>query len=178
MNQANAASGDLLNAEFYLFEDVGLGFDLSISQGFEVTERGDTIVLTDTQDNKDVLTVSPFQCSSTDSLKDCVSLQDKFEEYNNEKFTSSNGITFYNLTETNTRAAFNENSYGYYLNPSSSRDLINFADLMVFVDEKGIKEALEAQMGSLCKNIDHQLTSIYELRVAYGDDGKTEVTVE
>jgi hypothetical protein len=132
----NAASGDLFNEEFYLFEDVGLGFDLSISQGFDVVEVADTIVLRDSQGGNDVLTISPFQCTSTESLRDCATLQDTFENFNNESFTSVNGIKFYNLTETNTWAAFNENSYGYYFNPSSSRDLVNFADLMLFVDEK------------------------------------------
>lgn len=168
------------NEQYYLFEDVGLGFDLSISDGYTIEERGEDIILIDEQSTEDpqMLSITPFACLPTDNLKDCAGMQAKFIDYGNETFTTSTEITLYNLTETNTRVAFNGDEYGYYISPRSQADLVAFVGMMHFISDDLIQAAVQQDLDQLCKDINYQMARIDEFAVEYGEEGRAIATAE
>lgn len=155
------------NADYYAFKNDGIGFDLSISEGYTVEKQWDEIMLIDLQSEnqpKTVLTISPFACTPGDGLKDCSVLKKRLENANSESFVSGPWIKFYHLSETTTRVSFNDNiHYGYYLSPNNENNFATFANLMSMLDESTIKNAIEKKLTNICKNIDYTMTSIDDI---------------
>lgn len=148
------------NPDYFLFKNEGIGFDLSISEGYTVEKKGDDIVLVDLQSDAptDVLTISPFVCTPGDNLEDCNVLKQRLENNKADSFVSSQGIKFYHLSETKTWIAFNEAiNYGYYITPKDANKFVSFANLMSFIDTSKIKAAVEKELSNVCKNIDYTL---------------------
>lgn len=148
------------NPSFSYFKNAGLWLDLSISQWFEVEQQWWEIVLLDTQSENQiqtVLSIAPFQCTPGDSLRDCETLKKNFYDLNSETFTSDSWITFFNLTETNTRLMFDNNERWYYVKPRDKDKLISFVDMIHFLDNETIKNELIEETLTTCKTLEHRL---------------------
>lgn len=148
------------NPSFSYFKNAWIWLDLSISQWYEVEQQGGEIVLIDTKSwwqIETILSIAPFQCTTWDSLRDCATLKKTFYDLNSETFTSDNNITFYNLTETNTWLMFDTKDRGFYVKPRNKDDLINFVDMIIFLDNETIKDKLETETNSSCKTLEHTL---------------------
>lgn len=178
--QGTGVSGDLIdgNPDYYFFKEVGLGFDLSISDGYVVEQQAEDLLLIDMGGNQPetVLTISPFVCKAWDNLKDCQALQTKFTESGNETYVSTHNITFYNLTETKTRVAFNK-GYGYYVTPTEENLFASFIDFMSYMSQERIQEAATKEISTLCKDINQTMTEVTSSEFSYQTNGIVVVTL-
>lgn len=171
--------GNAGNEQYTYFEDQQIGFDLSISDGYDVVETDDEVKLVDTTTSPEevLLSVSAFECIAGDPLQDCEGLLQKFAAMNSESFTSSQGITFYNLSETNTRFAFNNEWFGYTIRPSSAESLNSFIGFMQFVTDARLRSFVETWKAQ-CKNLDHTLAAVDEVTFEEVDTWLIEAAIE
>ncbi len=167
------------NPDYYFFKDVGLGFDLSITQGYTVEQQADEILLIDLGKNNQpetVLTIAPFICQPWDNLKDCQALLATFATNGNEKYVSAQDITFYNLTETKTWIAFNK-GYGYYVTPTEENTFSSFIDFMSFMSQERIQEAATKDIATMCKDINQTMSQVTSTEFDYQANGIVVVTM-
>ncbi len=167
------------NPDYYFFKDVGLGFDLSISQWYTVEQQADEILLIDEEGSaqpETVLTISPFVCKQGDNLKDCQALQQTFIANGNETYISAQDITFYNLTETKTWVTFNK-GYGYYITPAEENGFSSFIDFMSYMSQERIQEAATKDISSTCRDINQAMNQVTSTEFDYQADGIVVVTM-
>lgn len=148
------------NDQFYYFKNAWVAIDLSIASWYEVEQQGSDILILDTawsEQIETVLSITPFQCKSWDALRDCDSLLQNFELTWSDSFVSSNNITVYNLTETNTRLMFDNQWRWYYVKPRTPSDLTDFIDTIVFLNQEMIKSYVDNVAYDECKTIDYRL---------------------
>ncbi len=168
-------SADILegNPDYYFFKDEGIGFDLSISDGYTVEQQADEIVLIDLESGNQpetVLTIAPFICKAGDSLKDCSALQASFNERGNETYVTAHDITFYNLTETKTRVAFNKGRW-YYVTPTEENQFTSFIDLMSYMSQERIQQAATENIATYCRDINQTMTQVTSTEFDYQPNG-------
>lgn len=155
------------NAKLTYLPQLALMIDLSQTNGFELDMSTDSIQINDTNGtwSQAVLTINPFTCTPGDGLKDCEVLLEKFGDPLNDQFTSANDITYYNMTETNTRLAFNTRNVWYYFIPSTDNDIASFVDLISFIDNSTIQESAATFAQTACVTIDGNFDPEAELDI-------------
>ncbi len=169
---------DGANTAFYYFAAPGLGIDLSISKGYGVKQEGESIILYDKEwDNESILNITPFVCTAQDPIKDCTTLKRNFIEFENDSFVGSQGNTFYNLGETNTWVTFAHENWGYYIVPKSQQALLDFAHLLVFMNEDTIKKQAMTQAPLLCRTIDQTLTTPTTAAITYPQKSVAQIAI-
>lgn len=127
--------------------------------------------------NETILSITPFVCSSQDPIKDCVTLKRNFIQFENDSFVAAQGNTFYNLGETNTWMTFAHENWGYYITPKSQQALLDFAHLMVFLNEDTIKKQAMTQATNLCRTIDQSMSTPTTAAITYPQTGIAQIAL-
>jgi len=157
------------NPSLFYDLDSWLAIDLSISEWYDIEKSDGALKVIDRDaNNEEVLFIDPFTCKQWDPLQDCVVLKDRFVTFNNDSFTNAQGVTFYNLTETNTWFAFNGEKQWYSLSSSQPNNITTFGSLIDFISENELDQFI-IQNKNLCKNINSELAVVS--RVTYTDSG-------
>ena len=110
------------------------------------------------------LKIVSFKCDASNSLTDCISLENKFKQFHFDTVTNDNWLTFYKLPETNQYEAFGA-EYGYYFYPLTG-DFYSLINAFSVVNTKQNK--LDA-IKNACKNWEIQLTTILDIKFS-GDN--------
>jgi hypothetical protein len=130
------------------------------------------VLVDETLAGEEVMNISPFACAAGDSLKDCATLKQRFTDIGSNSFVSANGITFYNLSETITWAAFHPSgTWGYYVTPKDEKQFAAFVNLMSFVDEAAFAEAINQELPLICKDLDYSIEAVDDVSYTYEDNG-------
>jgi hypothetical protein len=96
-------------------------------------------------------------CTPGDALKDCDVLRKNFEAIGSDRFVSSHDLTFYNLSETITRVAFDPTgTHGYYATPTDDTQLTSFANLLIPMSEERFRDSLSTAWQD-CKNLEYSM---------------------
>ena len=154
------------NEKISYLPQLWLLLDLSETTWYNIDIGTDSIKIVDTTGTGNtVLTINPYTCTPWDWLKDCDQLLERFGDDSNQQFTSANDITYYNMTETNTRLAFNPRKIGYYFIPGTDNDIASFVDLISFLDNSTISQNTKTNALSTCKNLNGAIQDNETLKV-------------
>lgn len=152
------------DTDFY-FSDYGIYMDFQGNTWYTVQMDWNTINVISLDESgswETVLSISPFVCDETNNLQNCASLQEKFESYKFENFTSSQWIKFYKIVETSRRTFFNDNLWWYNVVPKSDRSLISLSKYIYLFSKDDIKEKISSNIKNICKNDESSLITIDE----------------
>ncbi len=148
------------NSSLFYDIDFWIMLDLWAMQWYEVKRSNDTLVLVDRENNNnEVFTIEWFPCRVWDPLQDCVALEERFIAFNNDSFTNTQWVAFYNLTETTTWFAFYEDITWYSLRATDQRNITTFASLFWFIN-KDIIETFIRENSQTCRSVESTLESI------------------
>lgn len=146
------------NENFWWGQSANLWIDFSASNGYAVSEvDGEIRIIESTNINDPLLTILPFDCVSWDALQDCADLKDKFTKFGNESFINAKWVTFYNLTETNTRFMFDLPQKWYSLRSSVDNSVSGFADLIQIVNDKTLEALFETSKDEYCRSLESRM---------------------
>lgn len=161
---ANALEVPEWNSNFWYSKEAWLWIDLSASQWYVVTENGSEIrIVESTNLNEPLLSIKPFACVPWNALQDCADLRDKFTRFGNETFTNSKGITFYNLTETNTWFIFDEPIKWYSLRSNTDNSVASFSDLIQIINQQEVNSFLENNKNDYCRSLESSMDTVQEI---------------
>ena len=167
------------NPWFTFYKADGIAIDLPESSSY-VTEKQweDILVIGKANEQfQTVLSVSPFVCTTEDALKDCAWLEKKFKELKNDSFTSDHGVTYYNMTETSTRLAFDWEKRWIYVRPFGENNLVNFVKYIHFLDTAKLESEIKEQAEKQCKNLEYKPTDESKITFTEPTDGSFIATI-
>ncbi|MBS8122549.1 hypothetical protein [Candidatus Vampirococcus lugosii] len=116
-----------------------------------------------TGDNIDtsILKISPFVCDESSSTKNC----DNIKNILTMSFINRNGIEFYKFSEINQWIFFNEDNWGYYVNPRSEQDLIDISGYINIYDSEKLKQDITKNIKNICKNNNYVIEVVDQIEI-------------
>ncbi len=92
-----------------------------------------------------------FRCNPSDPNKNCKWLNDAFANNNAQSFVTSEGDTYYKLSETQTWFVANWDWWWIFINDVSDDIVFELKDLIKFANEKNINEWIKSRAASICQ---------------------------
>ena len=92
-----------------------------------------------------------FRCNPSDPNKNCKWLNDAFANNNAQSFVTSEGDTYYKLSETQTWFVANWDWWWVFINDVSDDIVFELKDLIKFANEKNINEWIKSRAVSICQ---------------------------
>ena len=92
-----------------------------------------------------------FRCNPSDPNKNCKWLNDAFANNNAQSFVTSEGDTYYKLSETQTWFVANWDWWWVFINDVSDDIVFELKDLIKFANEKNINEWIKSRAASICQ---------------------------
>lgn len=154
--------------------------DLSPTKGFTLEETAEDIKIIDINEStpETVLSISSFNCDSSSNLTDCETLQKNLKTMNADSFISTHWIKYTNMTETNTWLAFDWNGKWFYVRPSWEKNLVNFVDLISFLNDGTLKNDIQKEVWKTCKTLDAKLWDTFTLKSTLQSDDLLLATIQ
>jgi len=121
--------------------------------------------------NEETMVISYFKCQSSVNDKDCAKLQKNFSQIAEKTFDNINGITFYKLSEINSRY-FNNNMYRwYFVNDAIENEVTKLWQYMNLPNKNFIEQTLIPNATKICHEDDNKLEKVNEfsLKVSWND---------
>lgn len=124
-----------------------------------VIVANNSITINDTASSAsgDTTTVTFFTCQKNDPLKDCTQI--KASANAGDQFTSTQGITFYKISETNKWFGMNENM-GYMVDAPKDAFFYKVSSYFYPINTKYIESRVSAQATNYCYNASSRIGTI------------------
>jgi len=110
--------------------------------------------------NNQLLILEYFQCKAWAWDKDCSKLKKTFASISEKTFDTLNGMTFYKLSEINSRYFDNQPHRGYFLNDAVENEVTLLWKYLKFPNKTLVDEVLKPNMTKICRQDNNKMEEV------------------
>ena len=122
-------------------------------------------------DTEQEISVNYFRCNSANPDKNCKGLVETFAQTSARSFVTSNGDTYYKLSETNSWFVANGDWWGVFINDVPEDTVMKLKDLMVFANERVMKNWVDFASTRVCQSGEEALQLISDYSFSLKQEG-------
>jgi len=153
--------------------DAGLYFSKIFLLNYKTDDsenNSNKIILKNTNTDNEI-TIEYFSCTKDDMNKNCKQLSKDYWANAWKSITTSAGITFYRLAESNKRYFTNENRRWYRIIWVDEQELASLAEMLQFVNENYFKENILSNISKLCLDEQNKINEVekYDLSLQWNN---------
>ena len=119
----------------------------------------------------DEIAIDYFRCNSSDPNRNCKWLNDTFANTSAQSFVTSNGDTYYKQSEVQSRFVSNGDRWGMFINDVPDDTIMKLKDVMVFANEKVMKNRLNFSAMRICQWSWEKLQKITDSNITLKQEG-------
>lgn len=131
----------------------GIHFLPSFFEEFVLLNEGENgQILIQDLDTDQEITLNYFRCNASNPDKNCKGLVDTFSKTAARSFVTANGDTYYKQSEVNSWFVANGDRWGIFINDVPEELVMKLKDVIVFANEKVIKNRVSFSSPRVCQN--------------------------
>lgn len=115
--------------------------------------------------------INYFRCTAGVADKDCKTLQTTFSQNSSRSITTSNGITYYKSSLTNSRFANNNNRWGILINDVPEDVITLLKDHIVLVNKKSLQNWATTASARRCREGNTKLQTLTKTNYTLKKEG-------
>lgn len=122
-------------------------------------------------DTDQEIVLNYFRCNASNPDKNCKGLVDTFSQTSAKSFVTSNGDTYYKQSEVNSWFVANGDRWGVFINDVPEEIVMKLKDVIVFANEKVIKNWISFSSSRVCQNAVEKLQKVTESSLMLKQEG-------
>jgi hypothetical protein len=117
------------------------------------------ILIQDLETNEEIA-INYFRCNAANPDRNCKGLKDTFAQTAARSFVTANGDTYYKQSEVNSWFVANGDWWGIFINDVPEETVMKLKDLIVFANEKVMKNWVDFAASRICQNAEEKLQKL------------------